>query len=89
VAFLRTPLLPPPLPPSPRSSARPRHAPTPSQPPPAPFPSGQLDINQEQLDERLLALANLLPDMVAKLHALKAPLVLELLQARQEGGVGC
>lgn len=40
----------------------------------------QLGIQQDQLDEKLAALANLLPDMVVKLHALRAPLVLELLQ---------
>ncbi|KIZ02270.1 hypothetical protein MNEG_5684, partial [Monoraphidium neglectum] len=41
---------------------------------------GQLGVDQRELGERLAALGNLLPDMVAKLHALRAPLVLQLLQ---------
>jgi hypothetical protein len=49
---------------------------------------GQLGVERDQLDARLAELANLLPDMVAKLHALKAPLVLELLQARRPSGDG-
>jgi len=40
----------------------------------------QLLIERPQLDAQLLALSNLLPDLVAKLHALRAPLVLELLR---------
>ena len=42
-----------------------------------------MGIEQAELGERLAALGNLLPDLVAKLHALRAPLVLELLQVTQ------
>jgi hypothetical protein len=42
--------------------------------------SGELGIEQDALAERIAALGNLLPDLATKLHALRAPLALRLLQ---------
>lgn len=40
----------------------------------------EMRLERPALEARVAALANLLPDLAAKLHALRAPLVLELLQ---------